>query len=139
VAWADLDCAQDIDLNRFSALAQFDFYMQVQRFYTQHNTSATIELREDEIEPLAVRIYESIQDDEGYVSIALLSRIDSHQSYPRLPFEPIDKDTYEDLMVGVKTRRLSGDFDELLAKYDRGIGADGSSASGCDSDKCLLG
>jgi ribonucleotide reductase class II len=113
--------------------------MQVQRFYTQHNTSATIELREDEIEPLAVRIYESIQDDEGYVSIALLSRIDSHQSYPRLPFEPIDKDTYEDLMVGVKTRRLSGDFDELLAKYDRGIGADGSSASGCDSDKCLLG
>jgi ribonucleotide reductase class II len=37
----------------FRQLAQFDFYMQVQQHYTAHNTSATIELREPEIEPLS--------------------------------------------------------------------------------------
>jgi ribonucleotide reductase, class II len=98
-----------------------------------------MEFREHEIEPLANRIYESIQDDEGYISAALLARFDDNQTFPRLPFEPIDRDTYSDMMVGVMMRRVSSDFDELLAKYDLGTGADGSSAAGCDSDKCLIG
>jgi hypothetical protein len=33
-------------------MAQFDFYMQVQQHYTAHNTSATVEFRDDEIESL---------------------------------------------------------------------------------------
>lgn len=63
---------------------------------------------------------------------------DDHQTFPRLPFEPIDKNTYQDMMVGVMMRRVSSDFDELLAIYDQGVGDDGSSAAGCDSDKCLM-
>ncbi|WP_297040945.1 ribonucleoside-triphosphate reductase, adenosylcobalamin-dependent, partial [Thermosynechococcus sp. OHK43] len=77
VSWADLAGADTIDVSQFSALAQFDFYMQVQQHYTTHNTSATIELREAEVEPLATAIYTAIQQDQGYISAALLARFDA--------------------------------------------------------------
>ncbi len=53
VSWANLPGADQVEINNFSAMAQFDFYMQVQQHYTAHNTSATIEFRENEIEPLS--------------------------------------------------------------------------------------
>jgi ribonucleotide reductase class II len=34
VSWANLPGADEIEIERFSALAQFDFYMQVQKHYT---------------------------------------------------------------------------------------------------------
>lgn len=141
VPWANLPGASDIDISGFSALAQFDFYMQIQRHYVRHNTSATIELREDEIEPLGDRIYQAIQEDEGYISAALLARFDAKETFPRLPFEPIDKATYERLQSEVLQRRKSDDFHALLARYDKGAPERDSSESGpagCDSDKCLL-
>ena len=49
------------DINNFAALAQFDFYMQVQTHYTDHNTSATIEFRENEIEPLSIALHKAIE------------------------------------------------------------------------------
>jgi ribonucleotide reductase class II len=137
VSWANLPGADQIDISKFSALAQMDFYMQVQRFYTRHNTSATIELREAEIEPLSQRIYEAIQNDEGYISAALLARFDDHQTFPRLPFEPIDKKTYDRLMADVLARRKEADFQTALKRYDLGLIAEAGPA-GCDSDKCLL-
>jgi ribonucleotide reductase class II len=81
VCWADLPGADEIDISKFNAIAQMDFYMQVQKFYVAHNTSATIELRENEIETLGTRIYEAIRDDEGYISAALLARFDAHQTF----------------------------------------------------------
>ncbi len=137
VSWASLPGADRIDISKFSALAQFDFYMQVQKHYTRHNTSATIELRESEIEPLANRIYEAIKNDEGYISAALLARFDDLQTFPRLPFEPIDKDTYDRLIEAVKQRRKIDNFHEAIARYDRGEREE-SGPAGCDSDKCML-
>ncbi|NJL20819.1 MAG: hypothetical protein HC895_08395 [Leptolyngbyaceae cyanobacterium SM1_3_5] len=75
VSWASLPGADEIAIEQFSALAQTDFYMQVQKHYTTHNTSATIELREDEIDALAERIYRAIDQDEGYISAALSGSI----------------------------------------------------------------
>ena len=137
VSWADLPGAEEIDISKFSALAQMDFYMQVQRYYTTHNTSATIELRENEIEPLANRIYDAIQNDEGYISAALLARFDDRQTYPRLPFEPITKEHYDRIVSEVESRRKNDDFHELLARYDSGERME-SGASACDSDKCMM-
>ncbi|MEM9091767.1 MAG: ribonucleoside-triphosphate reductase, adenosylcobalamin-dependent [Cyanobacteria bacterium P01_F01_bin.53] len=137
VSWANLPEADEIAIEQFSALAQFDFYMQVQKHYTAHNTSATIELREAEIAPLSQRIYETIHHDEGYISAALLARFDNLQTFPRLPFEPIDKATYDAMMAQVKARRSTGDFHAALALYDRGDLIEAGPA-GCDSDKCLL-
>ena len=146
VPWADLPGADEIDISKFSAIAQMDFYMQVQKFYVRHNTSATIELRENEVEALGNRIYEAIRDDEGYISAALLSRFDDHQTFPRLPFEPIERQQYEQLMQQVETRRQTTDFHVALSRYDReattGRTLSGdlleAGPAGCDSDKCLF-
>ncbi|MEH2243826.1 ribonucleoside-triphosphate reductase, adenosylcobalamin-dependent [Nostoc sp.] len=137
VPWADLPAADEIDVSKFSVLAQFDFVLQVQRWYVTHNTSATLELRSDEIEPLGQRIYETIQNDEGYISAALLARFDDLQSFPRLPFEPIDKPTYDRLNQEVKARRKTDDFCAVLSRYDSGEMTE-AGPSGCDSDKCMF-
>jgi ribonucleotide reductase class II len=111
--------------------------MQVQNFYTRHNTSATIELRDSEIEGLGTRIYEAIRDNKGYISAALLARFDDLQTFPRLPFEPIDRHQYEQLMQEVVTRCQINDFHVALSRYDLGeLGEAGP--AGCDSDKCLF-
>jgi ribonucleotide reductase, class II len=137
VPWANLPGADAIDISKFTALAQMDFYMQVQKFYTAHNTSATVELRENEIDGLGQRIYDAIQNDEGYISAALLARFDDLQTFPRLPFEPIDKETYEQLSQEVKARRKLVDFHQALSRYDSGELIEAGPA-GCDSDKCMM-
>lgn len=137
VPWADLPGVEEINISQFSALAQFDFYMQVQQYYTTHNTSATIELRSHEIEAVGNRIYEAIQNNEGYVSATLLARYDDHQTFPRLPFEPVSKQRYQELVDEVKARRKTDDFHAALALYDSG-GFSVAGPSGCDSDKCLF-
>ena len=137
VDWANLPGADEVAIEKFSALAQFDFYMQVQSHYTAHNTSATIELRENEIEPLARRITEAIQNDEGYVSAALLARFDDLQMFPRLPFEPVSKEAYEAELKAVQSRRKTENFHAALEKHDAGELVEAGPA-GCDSDKCLM-
>ena len=137
VSWANLPGADQIDINNFSALAQFDFYMQVQSNYTDHNTSATIEFRENEIDSLSQAIHKSIKNSDGYISAALLARFDANATFPRLPFEPINSTTYEKLQSDVIERRISKDFFEALNRYDQGE-LDEAGPAGCDSDKCLL-
>lgn len=137
VSWADLPGADEIDISQFSALAQMDFAMQVQRWYVTHNTSSTWELRVNEIESLGERIYQAIQNDEGYISAALLARFDDHQSFPRLPFEPIDKATYNQLMQEVQQRRKVSEFYSALENYDAGELIEAGPV-GCDSDKCMF-
>jgi ribonucleotide reductase, class II len=137
VSWADLPGADVIEIGKFSAIAQMDFYMQVQKFYVTHNTSATIEVRESEVETLGTRIYEAIRDDEGYMSAALLARFDDHETFPRLPFEPIAKQEYERLMKEVKMRCKTNDFYTALGRYDSFESMEAGPA-GCDSDKCMM-
>ncbi len=137
VSWANIPGADAVEINNFSAMAQFDFYMQVQKHYTAHNTSATVEFREHEIEPLANAIHQAIEQGEGYISAALLARFDANATFPRLPFEPIDHATYERLQAEVAGRRRTGDFFAALQRYDGGELMEAGPA-GCDSDKCLL-
>ena len=138
VSWADIPGADTIEIAQFSALSQMDFYMGVQQHYVRHNTSATIELREHEVDALGQRIFEAIRDDEGYISAALLARFDDHQTFPRLPFEPIDKATFDEMMLGVLARRQTAEFHTALSRYDLGGASEESGPAGCDSDKCLL-
>lgn len=135
VPWATIPGADQIEIEKFSALAQMDFYLQVQKYYTAHNTSATIELREDEVEGLAHRIHQAIENDEGYISAALLARFDA--PFPRLPFEKIDQATYQKLQAEVLERRSTDDFYAALVRHDGGDLIEAGPA-GCDSDKCLF-
>lgn len=142
VPWAKLEGACEYDLNQFSAHAQFDFYMTVQRFYTQHNTSATISFREHEIETLGTAIYEAIDSDAGYISVALLARFDANETFPRLPFEPISLVKYNDLHSAVLSRRYADgqpvEFGELLVKHDSRDSMLEAGCAPCDSGKCDL-
>ena len=135
--WANLPGCDEVDVNAFSIEAQYKFYMQVQKYYTTHNTSATLEFRENEIEPLARLIHESIEKDEGYISAALLARFDANETFPRLPFEPITKDTYQALQSGVQSRRITADFGLAMLAFAPGS-EDQQGPAACDSDKCLF-
>lgn len=135
-SWADIPGCDDIDISKITAAAQYDFYMQVQTHYTTHNTSATIEYREDEIDELSELIYESIETDGGYISAALLARFDAGETFPRLPFEPISKDKYLELSDQVKHRRVNEDFHAALLMHDGGELFEAGPAP-CDSDICL--
>ena len=137
VSWANIPGADAVAIDQFSAVAQFDFYMQVQQHYTTHNTSATIELREHEIQPLAAAIHDAIHGAGGYISAALLARFDVGACFPRLPFEPIDQPTYAQLHEHVLQRRQTHDFFEALQRYDQGQAVETGPAA-CDSDRCLL-
>lgn len=136
-SWADIPGCDDVDISAITAAAQFDFYMQVQKFYTAHNTSATIEYRENEIEELSDLIFKSIESDGGYISAALLARFDAGATFPRLPFEPISKEEYLELKAEIGVRRRNGDFFESLNRHDNGELIEAGPAP-CDSDKCLI-
>lgn len=138
--WAD-NVAGEIDISKFSVKAQFDFYLQVQNYYTTHNTSATLEIRQEEIEEYSQLLYQNIQECGGYSSAALLARFDGGETFPRLPFEPISKEKYEDLWGEVLARRVEGkSFDELLQARLKNVETEDSQVGppGCDSDKCLF-
>ena len=137
VSWANIPGADEVDISKFSAAAQFDFYMNVQRHYTTHNTSATIEFREEEIEDVSRLIFESIDMHRGYISAALLARFDSLETFPRLPFEPLQsKLEFLQLQAEVHQRKRSNDFNELLKKYDSDRLVEAGPAA-CDSDYCM--
>ena len=139
VSWASIADEANFNPKDIEVLAQLDFYMQVQKFYATHTVSATLELSEHEIEPLGRAIYELIQNDEGYISTALLAKFESLETFPRLPFEPISHEKYLAELEGVKQRRISDDFLALVNQYSTGeSSASESGPAGCDSDKCLM-
>lgn len=140
VSWANLPGCDEFDLNKLPVVAQWGLYMQVQNEYTQHNTSATLEFRQDEIDNLSTLIHQNIQSDGGYISAALLARFDANETFPRLPFEPIDKQTYDRRMAVVNAIRSGLPEDtsvlSLLKQYDH-ADYELKGAAGCDSVKCL--
>jgi hypothetical protein len=128
--WAEAN--PDIDPFDFSALAQMDFYMQVQKYYATHTTSATIELTEEEIEPLAAMIYGLIYEREDYNSVAMLAR--SNAPFPRLPFERVSLEDYDRMVAEVAARRVSDDFTELMFRHHQGEESEPEAA--CSSGAC---
>ena len=135
-SWAD-DVPEHLSVRNLPIASQWGLYMQVQKHYTDHNTSATLEISEEEIPILAKFIYEEIQNDGNYISAAVLSKMDSLETFPRLPFEPITKERYEILLKEVESFKCFDDFDAALAYHDKKhMPYDG--AAGCDSDKCTL-
>lgn len=119
VSWANIPGCDEFDLSELSAEAQWGLYMNVQQIYTDHNTSATIELREDEIDTLSTLIYENIASGGGYISAALLARFDvSGGTFPRLPFEPINKETYNKLVTIQEISGTDESFIDILNQYD---------------------
>jgi ribonucleotide reductase class II len=137
-SWANLPGCDQHDLSRLPVESQWGLYMQVQRHYTDHNTSATIELRENEIDTLAKLIHEDIETGGGYISAALLARFDSNATFPRLPFEPITKEQYDVAILGRQVVAESDDRSllDILKKYDSEDWTI-ESVTGCANAACL--
>ena len=137
VSWANIPGCDSFDLAKLPVEAQWGLYMSVQTHYTDHNTSATIELRENEIEPLAKLMHENIQDNGGYISAALLARFDANETFPRLPFEPITKEKYDELIaIQEISRDGDADFLAILNKFDSSEWSI-ESVAGCTNAACL--
>ena len=137
VSWANIPGCDKFDLANLPVEAQYGLYMQVQNFYTDHNTSATIELREEEVPILAELIHDDIQNDGGYISAALLARFDiDGGTFPRLPFEPISKEKYDILR---EIQDISGTNENFLDVLNRFDSSDWSieSVAGCTNAACL--
>mmetsp|Transcript_2589 Transcript_2589/g.3530 ORF Transcript_2589/g.3530 Transcript_2589/m.3530 type:complete len:179 (+) Transcript_2589:1216-1752(+) len=112
-------CRENIDLSQMPARSQWGLYWTVQTHYTDHNTSATIEFREDEIDELSKLIHDGI--GHGYISAALFARFDSSVTFPRMPIEPISRERYNDMMKEVESRRVSDNFGEMVARRDKEV------------------
>ena len=82
--------------------------MNAQKCYVGHNASCTINFGDDEIEELSAEIFKTIKEDEGYISVALLSKSDI--PFPNLPFENISKEKYDEMMSNI------GEFDEEFVR-----------------------
>jgi ribonucleotide reductase class II len=123
----------ELDPSQFSAIAQLRWFKQVQKYYSEHNTSYTLELRENEIEAVAKGIYEAIRDDEDFISMALLARYHDRKTFPRLPFEPISRSEYERLTSEVLQRRKFDTYEEALSLFSDFID---SPPPSCDSAIC---
>jgi len=138
VSWADMPGCDEFDLNKLPVEAQWGIYMNVQRYYTDHNTSATIELREKEIPTLAKLIYDDIQANGGYISAALLARFDANATFPRLPFEPITKEEYDKQIMPRQVVEMTDDRSllDILKKYDSSEWTI-ESVAGCTSASCI--
>lgn len=135
VPWANKEGCDQHDLSKLPVEAQMGLYMQVQRHYATHATSGTIEFREEEIDTLAELIHEAI--GTGYVGVALLARFDANETFPRLPFQPIDKATFDRLQQEVLERRVTDDFHAALARYDNPETELSPQDSACASGACL--
>lgn len=126
-----------VDIDKVPALAQLDFYMQVQKHYTTHNTSGTLQFSEAEIMPVASEIHRLIQENEGYISIAMLNN--DYEIFPRMPFEPIPVERYQEEAARVLKERKSENFYALLLERDSaGDVEQGPLDAACESEICQL-
>lgn len=127
-----------LDISKVPIESQYDLWMTVQRHYTRHNTSATLEVTEDEVPILAQLIHQSIENDEGYISAAVLARFDGAGTFPRLPFEPISEKQYQAATAAIRKRRRYSDFDKRLRLHDLRNPVRIEGPTGCDSDHCSI-
>lgn len=100
--WRDFvkdETVEKVDLH-WNAVAMYRFTMNAQKNYVGHNTSVTINFDESEIKPLANEIYNSIQNNEGYISAALLPKC--KDIFPNLPFEKISREKYEEMISNLE-------------------------------------
>lgn len=90
------------------ALEQLELYKLTMKYWSDHNTSITVHVRENEWEDVAHWVYENFEDIVGITFLPLYE-----ETYPLLPYERTTKEDYEERIAQVRP------FDyELLAKME---------------------
>lgn len=102
-----------IQSNAESALRQFYRYLDMQKNWTDHNTSITIEFAEDEVSELIDALLENW---DSYVAVSFLPK--NTLAYPLLPEQPITDEEYylrAEKLINVNT----ADILEALTEIER--------------------
>jgi adenosylcobalamin-dependent ribonucleoside-triphosphate reductase len=110
--------------NDVSALEQLDTYFRFQQFYTDHNPSITITVKQDEWEDVLKKVYENWESVIGITFISLTDHV-----YKLAPYESVDEKEYQELKSKMKP------FDhKLLEKYESS--EDHEVESDCEGGVC---
>lgn len=91
-----------------SAIEQLELYKMSMINWTDHNTSITVHVREEEWDAVGQWVYENFDYVVGVTFLPLLE-----ESYPLLPYECTTKEDYEERIKSIKPI----DYD-LLASFD---------------------
>jgi ribonucleoside-diphosphate reductase alpha chain/ribonucleoside-triphosphate reductase len=111
-----------------SAIEQLENYLMFQKYYTDHNTSITVHVRNNEWEAVEEFVWEHWDD---IVAVSFLSLDDSF--YQLLPYEAITEEEYNLRLNEVEGKTITPN---KIAKYEEeeielDIGSDG-----CDTGVC---
>lgn len=91
------------------AVDQLSRYLQFQKYYTDHNTSITIYVGDDEWDDITRMIYENW---DNYIAVSFLPK--DTNSYPLMPYEEIDEKEYQERYAKI----IQGDIENLLIQYE---------------------
>lgn len=91
-----------------SAIEQLELYKLSMINWTDHNTSITVHVRDEEWDDVAKWLYENFNYVVGITFLPLLD-----ETYPLLPYEAISREEYERRIIEIKPL----DYD-LLAEFD---------------------
>lgn len=110
-----------------SAIEQLELYKLIMENYVDHNASNTIHVRDNEWKDVSDWIYNNWDSVVGVTFISL-----SDSFYQLMPFESIDKDTYEKMLS--ETPRFNANIIREFEKFDVefDLGAD------CDTGACPI-
>jgi len=114
--------------NEVSAKRQFDTYFRFQQEYTEHNSSNTITVRNEEWGEVEEIVYANW---DQFVGVSFL-QLDGG-NYQLAPYEECTKEQYEQLKASMKP------FDPaILQQYENGGEADLSTAESCEGGACPI-
>jgi len=112
-----------------SAIEQLETYKLFMSYYTDHNSSITITVKNDEWEAVEDWVYENWDE---IVGISFLSLDDSF--YSLMPYEQITEEEYLE-----RKRNMKPFIPSLLSKYEQGeVEFDIGSMSDCDHGMCSI-
>ena len=109
-----------------SALEQLETYYSFQENYTEHNSSNTISVKNDEWEDVEQYIWDNW---DRTLAVSFLSLTD--HIYPLAPYEAIDKEEYEQRLANMKPININ-----LLRQFEIG---NSDEADLGDNDECASG
>ncbi|HBF2930471.1 ribonucleoside-triphosphate reductase, adenosylcobalamin-dependent [Clostridioides difficile] len=90
-----------------SALEQLELYKLTMENWTDHNTSITVHVREEEWENVSKWVYENFNSIVGITFLPL-----AEETYPLMPFEKISEDEYYRRLKDIKP--INNDYLRLL-------------------------